>query len=393
MKTAFLISALSLLVLAAGGILIFGSEKEEAGENGISGVSVRRVSNKERLENGGGGETEERVREILDYSERNFSDIKDSGTEEEEKSANVKGAYFGGAYNFQHIKDVLRETELNCAVIDIKEAYGINLRSSFKRLIDDLHREGAWVIARIVVFRDSSLVEGFPQWYLEDSNSTSSENLIWRDSTGIPWLDPSDSEVRSYIEGLSKKAIDYGFDELQFDYIRYPENYESKKDKCEVIGGFFKELTSSLKDYKSSIVLSVDLFGYVALQHNSYEIGQRTEDAAKNFDYLSYMIYPSHFYGGFTAGGIQYMYPEVSEHPYEVVYHSVSSASEYISSLGERPSIRPWLQDFDLTVDVSRKVIYGEEKIRDQIRAARDAGASGWLLWNPAGDYTLEALK
>lgn len=313
------------------------------------------------------------------------------------KSGKIKGIYAGKGNSRDYFKNLLNETELNGLVIDIKEAYGQNLPVSLKSSIQELHKQGNWAIARIVVFRDSSLIEEKPDWYLTTTTdaTTTTTKISWRDNTKQYWFDPKNEEVRDYIIEFSKKAIDYGFDELQFDYIRYPDDYKeiSGQEKISAIGDFFSKISSALREYKPSVILSVDLFGYVATQFNSYGTGQRLIDAGKYFDYISFMLYPSHFYGGFAAKGVSYSYPEVVEHPYEVVHYSIISAQDYLSSLAMNTKIRPWLQDFNLAGDSDRGVTYDSEKVRLQIEGAENATSSGWLLWNPLYNYTEEALK
>lgn len=306
----------------------------------------------------------------------------------------------------ENIKKMLQETELNGAVIDIKENTGVSLTNPLKVFIDELHQDNVWVIARICVFRDSSLREVKPEWYLKDPVATSSDN-IWRDSSDISWLDASNTDVHQYIIDFSKKAIDFGFDELQFDYIRYPDNYKAITgvEKTRIIGNFFSELSEPLKIYKPSIVLSADLFGYLATQYQAFDIGQRLFDAGKYFDYLSFMLYPSHFYGGLSIDydtkrglpALKLIYKDetststdnlVSNNPYPVILRSVLSSIDYLSLYGLKAKVRPWLQDFNLTYDVSRGIIYDAPKIKAQIQGAEDGGASGWLLWNSANIYT-----
>lgn len=310
------------------------------------------------------------------------------------KSSDVKGVYTGSARNFGSFKTLLDETELDALVIDVKEVYGVNLSPSLKNSILSLHQKDIWAIARIVLFRDSSLVGEKPEWYLASTTDATSTVSLWKDKSGQHWLDPNNSEVQDYIIEFSKKAIDYGFDELQFDYIRYPDDYGyiAGGEKIKVIGDFFSKLSDSLRAYKPSIILSVDLFGYVATQFNSYGTGQRLFDAGKYFDYLSFMLYPSHFYGGFNAKGIYYTYPEAVEHPYDIVYYSIVSARDYLSLFGIETKFRPWLQDFDLKADRDREVFYDAEKVRLQIEAAQNATSSGWLLWNPSYIYTRDAF-
>lgn len=300
----------------------------------------------------------------------------------------------------RNLKRILAETELNGVVIDIKENNGVNLPVSLGYFIQELHRQGVWAIARICVFRDSSLIETNPEWYLKDPAATSSDG-IWRNAGGVSWLDPNNHEVQAYIIDFSKKALDFGFDELQFDYIRYPEEYKiiSGQEKIRIIGDFFSKLPQDLREYKPSIILSVDLFGYLATQFQSLEIGQRLSDASKYFDYISFMLYPSHFYGGFSVGydskrglpALDFAFP--SDNPYPIILRSLLSSIDYLSILDSKAQIRPWLQDFNLTSDVSRGVIYDTDKVKAQIQGAQDGGASGWLLWNSGNIYTEDALR
>ena len=324
------------------------------------------------------------------------------------KSSQIKGIYVGSASKPDYFKKLLEETELNGVVIDVKEATGpipYN-RLYLKELIEELHRKNIWVIARICVFRDSSLTQKRPDWYLSLDPASSDEagpreRLLWQDERGQYWLDPGNEEVHDYIIDFSKTIIDYGFDELQFDYIRYPVDYPGAVDRIQNIGNFFKKISQELRAYRPSIILSVDLFGYVAVQFNSFDTGQRLMDAGKYFDYLSFMLYPSHFYAGFEVGrdpsrglpALKYSYPQVIEHPYQVILRSVLTATDYLSWFDYKVKIRPWLQDFDLAVDQEKGIVYDAEKVRAQIQAARDSGAAGWLLWNPTCTYTQAALE
>jgi len=306
----------------------------------------------------------------------------DAADQARQRSGQIKGVYAGWAYNQSYFKKLFEETELNGIVIDVKEYYGINLSVSLQSFIKELQEENVWTIARIVVFRDSLSLEKNPEWYLTSSES------IWQDRSGYYWLDPQNQEVSDYIVDFSKKVIDFGFDELQFDYIRYPETYGfvSGPEKVAAISDFFSQLSLELKKYDPSIILSVDLFGYITTQHRSYGIGQSLAEAEQCFDYLSFMLYPSHFYSGFDVAGVRYSYPEVVKHPYEVIYYSIIAS-------GFPEKTRPFLQDFNLRIDTERGIIYDAAKIRAQIQAAEDAGASGWLFWNPKGIYTKEAFK
>lgn len=346
-----------------------------------------------------------------------------------EKSSQIKGLYMtsniassrgsSAVVIRQEIENILDKEKLNGLVIDVKEAQGIVLPETLKKLIEEFHQKDVWLIARIVAFRDSSLIEDKPEWYLR-KKSTSTEKLtedLWMDSGEEYWLDPASEEVQDYIIEFSKEVIDFGFDELQFDYLRFPSDgdlqnivyptYQGDKEKYEIIQSFLMKISEELRLYNPSIILSVDFFGNVAVQYQAPDIGQRLEDIADLLDYVSFMLYPSHYYDGFEVGidkkrGLPALYLPydtqdsnlvVSNYPYEVVSRSVFSALDYLSLLDSRTKIRPWLQDFDLRADMDRGIYYDAEKVKAQIRAAEDSGAAGWLIWSSNNIYTEEAFK
>ncbi|MBI2042350.1 MAG: hypothetical protein HYT21_01165 [Candidatus Nealsonbacteria bacterium] len=338
-----------------------------------------------------------------------------------ERSKHVKGIYMNehaansksanGAAIREEIAALLSQTELNAVVIDIKEADGAYLPSSLKNYINELHEKDVWVIARISAFRDSSLREQYPEWYLWSKRADNSLE-IWQDAAGGHWLDPKGPGAQNYIIDFSKKAVDFGFDELQFDYIRFPSDgsvgdaiypfYNAQEEeKYDVIGEFFNKISQDLREYDPDIILSVDLFGYVAAHQSAAEIGQRTYDAAQAFDYISYMLYPSHFYSGLQVGpderrdlpAINLSGETISNSPYSVIARSIFIASDYLASIGSAAKIRPWLQDFNINKDTERGIYYDAKKVREQILAAEESGASGWLLWNPSAAYTKSALS
>ncbi len=423
MKLPTAIIVATLLVFVAGGVFILNKEKEITIQNvpvqqeqtppvteAVSTTTAESLSREELIK-----KSEELITQaqavILEAQKFIVEErAKSAGVAEaREKSSSVKGIYIGGTRSVNHFKTLLDETELNGLVIDVKEAYGQNLTPSLKSLLSEFRENGNWLIARIVVFRDSSLLETNPAWYLTSTSSNATTSLPWQDEAKQYWLDPQNQEVRNYIIEFSKEVIDYGFDELQFDYIRYPDDYSSitGPEKMKTIGDFFLELSQALRNYKPSIILSADLFGYLATQFNSLDIGQRLIDAGKCFDYLSFMLYPSHFYGGFSAGydaarGLPVLsFPYnatdtatvVSNNPYPVILRSVLASVDYLSAYGLGAKVRPWLQDFNLNYDMTRGILYDVEKIKVQIQGAEDGGASGWLLWNPSYIYTRDALE
>lgn len=412
MKLPIAIAIFTLFASVAGGIFIFNIEKEITVQNVPPNISPKEEMNLPTAAIAFTTSTQIFKKEELMKQTEVFIEQEQAKlaliAEAQEKSNQAKGIYAGPARSINNFKTLLAETELNSLVMDVKEASGQSLYAHHKTLISELHAANNWAIARVVVFRDSSLVGGKPEWYLAASSTDAATTTpLWQDKAGQYWLDPDNEEVQNYIIEFSKKVIDYGFDELQFDYIRYPDDYKyvSGQEKIKAIGDFFSKLSKELRDYKPSIILSVDLFGYVATQFNSYGTGQRLIDAGKYFDYLSFMLYPSHFYGGFTVpadsnrqlSAAYFPYKDdnttttshlVSANPYQVVLRSVLSSLDYLEFYGIQAKIRPWLQDFDIKADTGRGIFYDKEKVRLEIDAAEGAGSHGWLLWNPSYIYT-----
>lgn len=427
MRRVFNIFLILLLIFVLGGFfywksLLFLEKKVRV--SSLGSQEKEEQLQEELTEPSQPGELSMAIKRIVSSAEE-FIEVKEKFLEIEKtrkRSENVKGLYMneyvansksiGATKIREDIKKLLFETELNGVVIDVKEAYGPNLPPSLKKLIGEFKEKSIWVIARICAFRDSSLINERPNLYLKTKNGDS-----WKDYKGNYWLDPQSAEVRQYLVEFSKKVIDLGFDELQFDYIRFPSDgdledivypfYDEKKEKWEVIQEFMLNFSQELKSHQPKIILSVDLFGLVATHYVEPGIGQRLEDAARLFDYISPMLYPSHFYEGFEVKkdlkrGLPTLYfpyesndisQVVSNHPYEVVFRSILSAKDYLSGLNSEVKIRPWLQDFSLRVDTERGIYYDAEKVKAQIRATEQAGVSGWLLWNPANIYTQEALR
>ncbi len=362
-----------------------------------------------------------------------------------ERSENVKGLYVTAAVaNDQgrpatalreKILSIADTTEINAVVIDVKETAGSEITLNLKPFLEELKAKNVWTIARIASFRDNSVVKDHPEWYL-----LRADGRVWRDNKGNAWLDPMSPGAREYLMKFSKEVVDLGFDELQYDYIRFPSDGDTKAivypayqpdqmKKYEALKDFFTFLHREMKSYRPDLILSVDLFGQIAIESNDLGIGQRLVDIGSYFDYVSLMLYPSHFYSGFyvpadsvrglAAVSLPYRakvsIATVSAQPYEVIYRSLlraedvlsgsAATSTYATNSGETSSttpvvdakshakLRPWLQDFDLSADSSRGIYYDAKAVRAEIDAAEKADASGWLLWSPTNTYTETALK
>lgn len=296
---------------------------------------------------------------------------------------------------------LIDETELNSVIIDVKDYTG---RISFsvsdpvlkeigseeeripdiKDFIGELHQKNIYVIARISVFQDPFLVKKRPELAVKRGDGG-----VWKDRKGIPWLDPASRDVWDYTIKIGKEAEAAGFDELNFDYVRFPSDgnmkdikydfWDEKTPQANIIRDFFADLSANLKSL--NIPLSVDLFGLTTWNYDDLNIGQILENAVPYFDYISPMVYPSHYPPTFNG------FKNPAEHPYEIINQAMTRASERLLAASSTPSkLRPWLQDFDLGAT------YTPEMIRQEKQAVYDAGLTSWMLWDASNEYTKGAL-
>lgn len=318
----------------------------------------------------------------------------------------VKAIYITSATpsisRFEELVSLIKRTELNAIVIDLKDSFGkpafdssVSLarqvgisKGKIKDLpavLSELHQNGIYVIARIVVFQDPALAAARSDLALKNSLGK-----IWTDRKGVTWVDPASREVWEYNAALGREAAELGFDEINFDYIRFASDgavseirypfWDGKIPKWEVMRLFYKYLRDELNDL--DVPLSADLFGITVWRDDDVNIGQRFADSLPYFDYVSPMLYPSHFPTGFEG------WANPANYPYEIYKRSIARAeATRASTTASRATLRPWIQDFDLGAD------YDKEKVRAEIRGAMEEGATGWMLWNARNVYTEEALE
>jgi hypothetical protein len=318
----------------------------------------------------------------------------------------VRGVYFtswaAGTPSFQKsMFDIVSgSTTINSLVIDVKDYSG---RISFpinnpiissigsvqqripniQEMIGKLHEKGIYVIGRVAVFQDPWVVKVHPEWAVHDKST----GLVWKDSGGAYWADPDRQEMWQYVSAIAQGAYAVGFDEINFDYVRFPSDGIStavfdktaSTTKAEVITQFFAYLHNTLSPL--GIPISADIFGQVTSDMGDMGIGQHFESVLPYVDFIDPMVYPSHYIHGFLD------FPKPAEHPYEVVKYELATAVSRAMIASSSPNkIRPWLQAFDLGA------IYTPSMVHDQIRATADAGANGWLLWNAGSVYNKEFI-
>jgi hypothetical protein len=296
---------------------------------------------------------------------------------------------------------LIQETELNSLVIDVKGDRGmIPYKSSIplaaevgaqritpvKEMADlmrSLKGKGIYTIARIVVFKDNPLALARPDWAVKTQGGE-----IWRDRENLAWVDPFNKEVWDYNINIAMEAAQYGFDEIQFDYLRFPDASglrfsmpNTEEDRVKAISGFLMEARRRLIPY--NVFLSADIFGYVCWNLNDTNIGQRLEDLAPHVDYICPMLYPS----GFQYGIPGYRNPVAN--PFEIVYLSLKRAQERTNLPSQR--FRPWLQAFrDYAFD---RRYFNDKEILGEVKAADGFGSHGWMLWNPRNSYSSTGLR
>ncbi len=294
---------------------------------------------------------------------------------------------------------VIENTELNALVIDVKDDRGlVPYRSAsvadsglgpqkpitvadMPALVKRLHEQGLYLIARVAVFKDDQWATAHPQWAVHRADGS-----LWRDGEDVAWIDASRREgwVRSL--DIAEEAAQLGFDEVQFDYVRFPDavglvfgEANTEEHRVAAITGFLDAARARLTRY--NVVLAADIFGYVAWNANDTLIGQQLEALAPHADVLSPMLYPS----GFTFGIPGNRDPVAA--PYAIVERTLKRAQQRVPGL----CWRPWLQAFkDYAFD---RRVFGADEIRLQIDAAEATGSNGWMLWNPRNRYTEDGLK
>jgi hypothetical protein len=243
--------------------------------------------------------------------------------------------------------------------------------------VAELKARGLYLIARIVVFKDDVLAKARPDLAVKLNGG------VFKDREGLQWVDPSRREVWDYNIAIAEEAAQLGFDEIQFDYVRFPDKRgvafgmpNTEANRVAAISGFVAAARERLVAY--NVFLGVDLFGYVAWNQNDTDIGQTLASLVPHVDYISLMLYPS----GFQFGIPGYRNPVAA--PYETVHLTLKRAGQRAGLPGVR--FRPWLQAFrDYAFD---KREFGVDELTAQIRASEDFGSHGWLLWNPRNSYT-----
>lgn len=313
----------------------------------------------------------------------------------------VKGIYLtaSSANNVKKMDEMIRlldRTELDAVVIDIKDYTGYVLYDSqiplvkelktkrailknIPELVKKLHDHNIYVIARQTVFQDPILAEKKTAWAMRNK-----QGGIWHDRKGLSWVDVTRKDLWQYNVDIAKEVIALGFDEVNFDYVRFPTDgnisnavIPVSKERNAVMAGFYNFLSEQLKDEPAYI--SLDFFGLVMEDHTGMNIGQKVANATDKVDYISPMMYPSHY----AKGHLGLANPAAN--PGKVIDNGMKKGTPLF--VDTHAQLRPWLQAFNMGAR------YGAQNIRAQIDMVEKYPNAGWLLWNAANRYTDAGLK
>jgi hypothetical protein len=298
--------------------------------------------------------------------------------------------------------EIADTTEINAIVVDVKQdTIYYDTQVPFYRDIDgmitplfdpaellaELDAHGIYSIARMVVFKDPVVAAGRPDLAVRDETTGG----LWYDMNETPWVNAFNQELWQANADLGAELAQLGFDEIQYDYIRFPsdgdlrtadfgDDYSEEARRAAITGAV---ALGGEKVRAAGGVFAIDLFPIVALLGDDQGIGQTLQDLAPLADYVSLMVYPSHYEeGNIPVDG------HPNDFPAETVTYTLEQSQQWAP--GTMKKMRPWLQDF--TYPLEGYSAYGPDEVRAQIAAAEAMGVSGWLLWNAAGEFQVSAL-
>ena len=392
---------LVLLLLALAGALFALSNSSDSAKKETDNASNKeaKADKKDSSGNSGGSSGKKNNGAKKSESDKSGSNVKLGDKPEAVKGIYMSAYTVGG--NLDAYLDFTDSTEINAMVIDVKDVTGEVMYPSevplaneigatrevlpdLKTLTKQLDDRGVYSIARIAVFEDDILPRERPD--LAPTDSSTGEP--WLNDAGQAWSDGYNKKVWEYNVAIAKEAAEAGFDEVQFDYIRFPsdgplDTLEYKKtpfpNDQTALGEFLKYADKELEP--TGVRIAADVFGLAATEDGA-GVGQYMNKLAPHLDVVNPMTYPSHY----PIGSFGYDNPNAQ--PYEMVRESMKDFEEDTEKVNPDIEIRPWIQDFDLGDPP-----YGPAEIQAQMQAVYDSNETGWLLWNPSNVYTEGALK
>ena len=313
-------------------------------------------------------------------------------------------AYAVGGARLGSLLTLADSTEINAFVIDVKDERGIRYRSEnelamqlsqpgevtirdLSAVAKRLKERNVWSMARIVLFKDPLLSQAKPEWSIRRADGS-----LWVDREGNSWVSAWDPDVWDYNLDIAEEVARAGFDEIQFDYVRFPEAFRSLPEqvhpkargtRAEAIASFLAEARRRL--HPLGVIVSADVFGLSPNDPGDVAIGQQWETVLAHADHVLPMVYPSHYFPTHLKG-----VPRPNRMPYETVFTSVGLGMirwQRLQEAGVTPArVIPWLQAFNAPW-VDSNFPYGPEQADAQIRAVYDVGLDDWVFWHPGSRY------
>ena len=352
----------------------------------------------------------------MDYDTSRLHDLKAKKSKYYPEDG-VKGLYLN-SYSvnnpevYNKVIEKLESTKLNSVVVDIKDDWG-NVTMNFdtddediqyskidiidpKTFLEEMHSRGIYVIGRVTTFKDSIITERHPDW-----GFTLDDGSLWKNGHGEAFMNPFLKEVQDYDINIAKLAAEAGFDEIQFDYVRFAEGFETFGDtlsysrgeyedtddmeegekRVAAITGFVQRAREELQSYGTP--MSIDVFGYALQVRRAEGIGQDFDQMANQTDAISSMIYPSHW------GKWSFDIEKPDLEPYNLVYRYLEEEQEVLGALEHPPVSRPWIQDFTASwIGEGNWMEYDGEAVQAQIDAIYDKGQNEYLIWNASSEYS-----
>jgi len=298
-------------------------------------------------------------------------------------------------------------TEINTLVIDVKDDRGFVLynsrvplahtigadtsavlrRDRLRAILDTMRAHAIYPVARIVVAKDPLLARRKLEWSIRQRADTAKP---WLDKRGNPWLDPHQDGVWEYAAALACEAIDLGFSEVQFDYVRFPDDARLVREAAfplargRLRADVIREQLLATRErlHGTGAPVTADVFGLTVTDTTDMGIGQRWERFVDAVDVVLPMMYPSHYHPG------SYGLKNPNANPFETIDRGLKDAHRRSARISGAATLRPWYQDFTLGPPH-----YTATEVRAQMRAGYANGVDGWILWNPRSAYTVDALR
>lgn len=344
-----------------------------------------------------------------DLKNIDFSPVEKPNFTENSKKTNVRGIYLtvysaASDKKMDELIALTKRTPINAFVIDVKDDSGHLLFKTdaektylgenkkyypiadMEKFMKKLKDNNIYTIARIVSFKDPRYAKKNP----DKAIIKRADGTPYTNSDGVIWVSAHDRNLWKYNIDVAKEAAKLGFNEIQFDYVRFPASNGGKLDKQldyrnvksetkpETIQKYLKYARKELQPL--GVYISADVYGQVGSSADDMGLGQHWETVSNEVDIISPMAYPSHYGNGVYGLSV----PDAN--PYATIYRSTIDGVNRNNNITYPANVRPWLQAFTAKW-VKGYIPYGKKEIDAQVKALKDLGINEYLLWSPSNRY------